>query len=128
MPTERQMMRMFPSTVKRKRTKLSSKEETLFQEWYADHAGRQGLNADPDDPRHQFDYRGWWSEMKDDPKALSESDHGPQEFKDPDHPTRWKGEFMELTGKDPDKLGLGSEEAAIAWLRRGREEDASAGP
>ena len=32
-------------------------DEREFQEWYAGHAKKRGLNPNPDDPRHFYDYR-----------------------------------------------------------------------
>lgn len=39
-------------------TKLTPDEEILFQEWYKEHARCIGINPNPDDPEHYYDYRG----------------------------------------------------------------------
>lgn len=32
-------------------------DEASFRKWYAELSGRMGLNPDPDDPNHYYDYR-----------------------------------------------------------------------
>lgn len=50
-----------PSTLKmQKATQLNEPQEDLFQEWYGKWANQLGINPNPDDPMHQYDYRGAW--------------------------------------------------------------------
>ena len=37
---------------------LPADKEVEFQRWYAKRAKKHKLNPDPDDPRHEYDYRG----------------------------------------------------------------------
>lgn len=39
-------------------TTLSPDQELEFRLWYAKQANKLGLNLNPDDPRHMYDYRG----------------------------------------------------------------------
>ena len=41
-------------------TKLDQNDEWRFREWYRDWAQRIGINPDPDDPLHYYDYRAAW--------------------------------------------------------------------
>jgi hypothetical protein len=107
--------------IERIRTPLDQGQEDEFKKWYKDYSTRNQLNDNPDDPRHQYDYRGWWSAIQRDPsyapvKGKDGFDHGPQEFKDTDHPTRWKGKFLDATGHDPDDLGIKDDSEAQAWI------------
>lgn len=43
-------------------TELSPWDEYYFQKWYQDWAQRTGINPNPDDPEHYYDYRGAWKE------------------------------------------------------------------
>ena len=99
--------RQEPEPIERQRTTLTPEQEPQFQQWYSEHAARTQTNPNPDDPRHQYDYRGWWSAIQRDPSyaPVPETNyHGPSEFKDQDHPTMWKDRFLRVTGKDPDKI------------------------
>jgi hypothetical protein len=80
---------------KRHRTKLLPEQETEFLRWYADIAARmkaldpnnRGLNPNPDDPGHRYDYRGaWLAGFGPDP---NNDMHWPSKFKDDDHPNRF---------------------------------------
>ena len=110
-------------------TALSPSEEVAFQEWYGDYSTKAGVSADPDDPRHFYDYRGAWKADKGVPVGTPGSSfqvspydqriHGPSKnpatgksLKLPGHPTIWKQEFLERTGQDPDAIGIKSEEEA----------------
>lgn len=77
-------------TVFRKRTPLTPEEEKKFQSFYADIAKKSGINPNPDDPRHQYDYRGAWKSgaiPAPDPTDNNRL-HWPSQFKDDDHPRR----------------------------------------
>ena len=43
-------------------TILSPQNEIDFSIWYQFMANQYGLNPNPDDPRHFYDYRGAWKE------------------------------------------------------------------
>ncbi|MCK4240827.1 MAG: hypothetical protein KAX30_04330 [Candidatus Atribacteria bacterium] len=53
-----------------------------FQDWYANHAQKLGLNPNPDDPRHHYDYRAAYKvgAMPD------KTGHWPSKFKTEGHP------------------------------------------
>lgn len=113
----------FSSSVKRRRTALSPSDERLFWDWYRAYAAENRLDPNADDPRHQYDYRGWWRAMQADPSYAPVRDpedgfmHGPSEFKDPDHPTMWKEHFMQATGRDPREVGVRSPEEMERFIR-----------
>lgn len=59
-------------------------EEEVFRKAYTDYASKSGLNIDPDDPRHFYDYRGYYKKYKAfKPDAQG---HLPSEFKLEGHP------------------------------------------
>lgn len=63
---------------------LASREEPKFQNWYAKVAEQLGINPNPDDPRHFYDYRGAFRQgVNPDPV----SGHFPDTYKLPGHPT-----------------------------------------
>jgi hypothetical protein len=65
-------------------------DEASFQKWYRDWANRAGIDPDPDNPLHKYDYRAAFrarAEPKVDPgDGLY---HWPSEFKADDHPNRY---------------------------------------
>ena len=66
----------------------SRENEAMFSVWYGAWAKTLGLNPDPDDPRHFYDYRNAFLAGAN-PK-LSPEDfkfHWPDEFKLKGHPT-----------------------------------------
>ena len=66
-----------------------------FDEWYAGHAKQRGLDPNPDDPRHHYDYRGAY-------KAGVEpgpDNHWDSRFKTDDHPNRYIDGVDTKTGK-----------------------------
>ena len=93
-------------------TKLPPEEETLFQDWYAGFSKHNQIDPNPDNPLHKYDHRGWWKSFQSDPSLAPVIDprdnrfHGPSQFKDKDHPTMWKEEYMQYTGRDPDNDGV----------------------
>lgn len=56
--------------------------EPQFQDWYAGHAQNLGLNPDPDDPLHFYDYRAAFRAGA----APDETGHWPSQFKREGHP------------------------------------------
>lgn len=76
----------------RKRTKLSSSEESKFQSWYKSWAKKTGINSNPDDPGHKYDYRAaYMAGVKPTISSEDGSYHWPSKFKDSDHPNRFVG-------------------------------------
>lgn len=79
-------------------------EEYRFKSWYTDWAGKLGLDPNPDNPKHQYDYRAAY-------KAGATPDaagHWPSEFKLPEHP------------KESDKDRILNDMATKDIARRGR--------
>jgi hypothetical protein len=71
--------------------------EAAFQAWYRRHAERLGLNPDPDDPQHFYDYRAAF-------RAGAEPDaegHFPSAFKLSGHPNLVVGGVDTRTGLPP---------------------------
>ena len=59
-----------------------TKNASKFQDWYAGHAASLGLDPDPDDPRHFYDWRAAYKAGA----APDASGHWPSEFKREGHP------------------------------------------
>lgn len=72
--------------------------EPGFQDWYSGMAGRTGLNPDPDDPRHYYDYRAAYSAGAEPMIADDGLYHWPSEFKTDDHPNRYVDGMDTKTG------------------------------
>ena len=86
---------------------LTQTEEQGFQRFYADYAGRAGLDPNPDDPRHAYNYRAWWRAMQQNPERFNPQIdpedrklHGPSLFKAADHPNR----FVNIEGSEVDTI------------------------
>ena len=77
----------------RVRTRLDKEEEKKFRKWYARHAKKLKLDANPDHPLHKYDYRGAYKTKS----IPDKTGHWPSRFKDADHPRRYIG------GKDTRK-------------------------
>lgn len=74
----------------------ASFDELTFRSWYQRQAAKWGLDPNPDDPRHHYDYRAAFKANKGpDPKT----GHWPSEFKADDHPNRYVGILDTKTGK-----------------------------
>lgn len=59
--------------------------EARFQKWYKDRASKLGLNPNPDDPQHFYNYRAAFA-------AGAEPDstgHWPSKYKTSGHPRRF---------------------------------------
>ncbi len=69
--------------------------EGEFQSWYQAHASRLGLNPNPDDPRHQYDYRAAFQAGA----SPGADGHWPSQFKAPGHPNRYVNGVDTITGK-----------------------------
>lgn len=79
----------------RGRPKLAPPGESKFQQWYAGHAKRLGLSANPDDARHFYDYRAAF-------RAGANPDaegHWPSRFKLPGHPRTIIAGMNTVTGQ-----------------------------
>lgn len=60
-------------------------DEDEFQRWYAEKAAQTGINPDPDNPDHKYDYRAAFAAGAE-PNAEG---HWPSQFKADDHPNRF---------------------------------------
>ena len=67
--------------------------EKNFRKWYQEYSTKAQINADPDDPKHFYDYRSWYRAQQKDPKkyapVIDPGDlrfHAPDEFKLKGHP------------------------------------------
>lgn len=65
---------------------LSPEEEGKFQKWYGDWAKTSGMNPNPDDPQHHYDYRAAFKAGVQPPEK---GGHWPSQFKANDHPNRF---------------------------------------
>ncbi|MHC4605102.1 MAG: hypothetical protein ACYS6W_17440 [Planctomycetota bacterium] len=74
---------------------LTSSEEAAFQEWYARVAADQGLDPNPDDVRHFYDWRSAFLKGA----VADETGHFPSEFKLKGHPNLIIGGVDTSTGK-----------------------------
>ena len=81
--------------IRRALASLVRKSDPGFDAWYRKFAERNGLDPNPDDPRHQYDYRAAYAAG-----AMPTYDptdgmlHLPSEFKAKGHPNR----FVEIDG------------------------------
>ena len=78
-----------------RKTYLTPQEESLFQIDFQKLAKETGIDTNPDNPLHKYDYRGAWKAGK---LNVNEEQHFPSEFKDVDHPNRFVG-GVDTTGK-----------------------------
>ena len=69
--------------------------EQDFQKWYKNWSSKLGLNPNPDDPRHQYDYRAAYKSGA----IPNESNHWPSEFKKEGHPNRFVNRMDTITGQ-----------------------------
>ena len=60
---------------------MKPQEEQRFREDYAAWAAKAGMDPNPDDPRHFYDYRAAWKAG-----VLVEGEHLPSTYKKPGHP------------------------------------------
>ena len=77
-------------------------KERKFQTWYKLHAKKLGINEDPDDPLHFYDYRGAYDEGVE-PEYME--DH--KQFEWPD---RFKIEGHPTKGMTPEEAGVVNEQ------------------
>lgn len=76
---------------------LQQDNEQAFQQWYASRARRLGLDPNPDNPQHFYDYRAAFKAGAE-PNA---SGHWPSEFKRPGHPRLVLNGIDTRTGSPP---------------------------
>lgn len=74
---------------------LAGSNEEAFRRWYAERARVWGLNPNPDDPLHLYDYRAAFRAGAEPDPA---SGHWPSEFKADAHPNRYVGILDTKTG------------------------------
>ena len=81
-------------------TTLTPEQEQAFQAWYRAWADKAGINPNPDDPRHHYDYRAAFlagAEPQIDPEDGRY--HWPSKFKASDHPNRFIDGVDTITGE-----------------------------
>jgi len=71
-------------------------DEAGFQGWYGGIADKWGLDPNPDDYRHYYDWRAAYEAGV---RAPTEGDHWPSAFKRPGHPNRYVGGVDTITGE-----------------------------
>lgn len=70
-------------------------DEAGFQNWYKGHAATTGINPNPDDPAHKYDYRAAYTAGA----TPNAEGHWPSQFKAPDHPNRFVNGIDTITGQ-----------------------------
>ena len=58
-----------------------------FEEWYSNVADVMGIDKNPDDPRHYYDYKAAYEGVEPIPKK--KGDHMSSKYKSPLHPNRF---------------------------------------
>ena len=86
-------------------SELLPQEQESFEDWYGRYSQNTGLNPDPDPFKHQYDYRGWYQAMREDPEGygpvIDPNDrlpHGSSKFKMPGHPNRYVAGVDTISG------------------------------
>ena len=77
----------------------TQEEEEEFKDWYGSWAEETGINADPDDPQHFYDYRGAFRADAFPVPDEKGTYHWPSEFKLSGHPDRYVGGHDTITGE-----------------------------
>lgn len=72
-----------------------SAQEQQFQAWYAMYASRLGINPDPDNPRHFYDWRAAYQAGA----APDSQGHWPSQFKREGHPNLIVNDIDTRTGE-----------------------------
>ena len=85
-------------------------QEGDFQGWYGQWAQSTGLNPNPDDPQHFYDYRAAYRAGAEPQEGEDGAYHWPSRYKKPDHPNRFVDGIDTITGKPMG--GLSPSEAA----------------
>ena len=70
-------------------TRLNNRDEKDFQQWYFNVALANNLDANPNDPRHNYDYRGYWKNATPEERLAAQQAgwHGTDTYKWPSHET-----------------------------------------
>lgn len=91
-------------------TGWTAKNEEDFQDWYQKWSKITGIDSNPDDPRHKYDYRAAFLANAI-PEISPEDDkyHWDSRFKEDDHPNRFVGGIDTKTGKPVGVTPLGSQ-------------------
>lgn len=75
-------------------------DEAAFRRWYETWAKKLGLDPNPDDPRHHYDYRAAYKAGASPGLDKTSGEiHWPSQFKADDHPNRFVGIIDTKTGK-----------------------------
>lgn len=74
--------------------------EDEFRRWYAAHAKKTGINPDPDNPSHYYDYRAAFRAGA----GPNEKGHWPSKYKRPGHPNQFVGGIDTRTGRPAQPL------------------------
>lgn len=104
-------------------------EESRFIDWYKKIATELGLSLDPDDPRHYYDYRGYWKKYGESKAGMvidpeDNKWHFPDEFKLEGHPTypekEPKIDAGDIAEPEPDAWqqlynGIEKEQEPLVW-------------
>jgi len=80
-----------------KATATAGQDEQSFRKWYAQKAQQLGLDPNPDDPRHHYDYRAAYQSGMEGP--TEPGGHWDSRFKDAQHPNRFVGGMDTITGQ-----------------------------
>lgn len=74
---------------------LAPADERAFRSWYVPLAKKWGIDANPDNPLHKYDYRAAFKIGA----GPDSTGHWPSQFKDDDHPNRFINGIDTKTGK-----------------------------
>jgi len=93
-----------PSPLTAAKAKLSKPagpdNEQSFQNWYGSWARKSGINPNPDDPKHKYDYREAYREgAKPEVSPEDGKYHWPSKYKADDHPNRFVDGIDTKTGQ-----------------------------
>ena len=91
-------------------TQLTSEEEVRFRDWFTNKAKQIGINPNPDDPQHYYDYRGAYKAGYD--PMTAKNRHWPDTWKKPGHPT-FSDESIYAIGVNKSKAGHWEKERYI---------------
>ena len=81
-------------------TKLNPLDEIDFKKWYRKYSDEVGVNSNPDDVEHYYDYRGYWKDTGGAPVLKSNNYHLPDTYKLKGHPSYYR------TDKESHKEGM----------------------
>lgn len=86
-------------------------DEAAFQKWYQGWAQKAGIDQNPDNPAHKYDYRdAFKAGVEPTINATDGQYHWPSQFKAQDHPNRFVSGVDTITGKPvtPSHVGIDS--------------------